>query len=118
MKQLAKAIDDGRVCRLGLGSWAWLSVRRMFCIGFSDLRCHGIAQVIECFGAGTACIVSPVKNIGYMGRDYGIPLALGNAGELTQRLADTIMAIQYGELEHRWSVVIDRADEKVAANAA
>ena len=77
--------------------------------------------MIEAFGAGTACIVSPVKNIGYQGTDYAIPLALGNAGELTQRLADTIMAIQYGELEHPWSVVIDKAGSgaaKVAANAA
>jgi len=67
-------------------------------------------RVVEVFGAGTACIVSPVKNIGYEGTDYAIPLALGNAGELTQRLADTIMSIQYGEVEHPWSVVIDRAE--------
>lgn len=71
--------------------------------------------MIECFGAGTACIVSPVKGIGYMGKDYEIPLALGNAGKLTQRLADTIMDIQYGKVEHPWSVVISGPG---AANAA
>jgi branched-chain amino acid aminotransferase len=64
----------------------------------------------QAFGAGTAAIVSPVERIHYKGQDYKIPLGLkpGNTcGELAQRLADEIMAIQYGQKPHPWSVVID-----------
>eukprot|EP00123_Amoebidium_parasiticum_P013509 comp21998_c0_seq1/m.31824 comp21998_c0_seq1/g.31824 ORF comp21998_c0_seq1/g.31824 comp21998_c0_seq1/m.31824 type:complete len:415 (-) comp21998_c0_seq1:425-1669(-) len=64
-------------------------------------------RVIEMFGAGTACIVAPIKNIGYKGKDLAIPLALGTSGELTKRLNDTILGIQYGEIPSEWSVVVD-----------
>ncbi|KAI8900505.1 aminotransferase [Globomyces pollinis-pini] len=68
-------------------------------------------RVIEMFGAGTAAIVSPIKNIHFQGVDYKIPLDPSQpdsqAGPLTKRLADTIMGIQYGEIPHKWSVVIN-----------
>lgn len=67
-------------------------------------------RVIEMFGAGTAAIVSPVKAIFYNGRDLDVPLdpskPSSQAGPLTKRFADTIMGIQYGEIESEWSVVI------------
>ncbi|KAI8609730.1 aminotransferase [Chytriomyces sp. MP71] len=67
-------------------------------------------RLLEMFGAGTAAIVSPIKNIYYKGRDWAIPLdpknASSQAGVLTKRFADTIMSIQYGEVEHEWSVVV------------
>jgi branched-chain amino acid aminotransferase len=67
--------------------------------------------VIEAFGAGTAAIVSPIKAISYQGKELAIPLDKTNptaqAGKLTSRLQDEIMAIQYGEKPHEWSVVID-----------
>ena len=59
------------------------------------------------FSAGTACIVSPVEQIKYLGQELNIPLALGNAGELTQTLNDRILAIQYGEEESEWSHVVE-----------
>jgi hypothetical protein len=31
----------------------------------------------------------------------------GMAGNLTQHLADSLAAIQYGEVPHEWSTVID-----------
>jgi len=78
MPQLAKALDEGRV--------------------------------IECFGAGTAAVVSPIEQIGYMGKDYAVPLDPSKpghpAGALTQRVWDSIVAIQYGQVEHQWSVKI------------
>ncbi|KAJ3413748.1 branched-chain-amino-acid aminotransferase [Chytridiales sp. JEL 0842] len=68
-------------------------------------------RLIEMFGSGTAAIVSPIKRIGYKGQDYHIPLDPANkeaqAGPLTKRFADTIMGIQYGEIPHKWSVVIN-----------
>jgi len=69
-------------------------------------------RVIECFGAGTAAIVCPIKGIHFEGKDYAIPLDPSNSqatvGPLTQRFADTIMSIQYGEMEHKWSIPVQR----------
>jgi branched-chain amino acid aminotransferase len=68
-------------------------------------------RLIEMFGSGTAAIVSPIKKINYKGEDYKIPLDPkdkdAQAGPLTKRFADTIMGIQYGEIPHKWSVVIN-----------
>lgn len=114
-------------------------------------------RMVEMFGAGTACIVSPIKKIRYLdevsgslifwwGRygerggilmfgqnlylfvftiqtiyftrisyyamqDLDIPLdpkdPTAQAGPWTKRFNNTILDIQYGDLEHEWSVVVD-----------
>ncbi|KAI8646433.1 aminotransferase [Parasitella parasitica] len=68
-------------------------------------------RVVEMFGAGTACVVSPIKEIGYMGEDIKIPLdpkdPNSQAGPYTKRFNDAINAIQYGEVEHPWSIVVN-----------
>ena len=67
-------------------------------------------RVKEMFGAGTACIVSPIKRIGYNGRDIHIPLDPSNpdseAGPLTRKINDAILDIQYGQVEHPFSRII------------
>ncbi|KAF9436239.1 branched-chain-amino-acid aminotransferase [Entomortierella beljakovae] len=69
-------------------------------------------RIIEMFGAGTACIVCPIKKIHYEGLDIQIPLDPSNkesqAGKLTARFNDAIMDIQYGAVEgpKGWSVVV------------
>lgn len=67
-------------------------------------------RLLEMFGAGTACIVSPIKEIHYHGRDFSIPLdpndPSSNAGPATKRFADVLVGIQYGEIPHEWSVVV------------
>jgi branched-chain amino acid aminotransferase len=67
-------------------------------------------RVLEMFGAGTAAIVSPINLIGYMGKDYKVPLDPADpkaaAGPIASRMSDTIIGIQYGEIEHEWSKVI------------
>lgn len=69
-------------------------------------------RMIEAFGAGTAAIVSPVEGFHYDGKDYSIPLnpdkPEDKAGAFTKRVADTLMGIQYGEIEgpEGWSVVV------------
>jgi len=69
-------------------------------------------RVFEAFGAGTAAVVSPVKVINFRGKDYEIPLDRSNPsagiGPVAKRFADTIMQIQYGEINSQWSVVIDK----------
>lgn len=64
-------------------------------------------RIIEMFGAGTACIVSPIKRIGYKGEDIHIPLDPSEpdseAGPLTKKINEAIMDIQYGVVEHPFS---------------
>ncbi|KAF9338947.1 branched-chain-amino-acid aminotransferase [Linnemannia elongata] len=69
-------------------------------------------RIIEMFGAGTACIVCPIKKIHYDGHDIHVPLdpsdKTSQAGKLTKRINDSIMDIQYGDVEgpKGWSVVV------------
>ena len=49
----------------------------------------------EAFGTGTAAIISPVGQMTYKGEDYIV--ADGKMGELSQRLYNEIVAIQYAE---------------------
>jgi branched-chain amino acid aminotransferase len=49
----------------------------------------------EAFGTGTAAVISPVGQITYKDKDYII--ANGKMGELSQKLYNEIIAIQYGE---------------------
>ncbi|KAJ1569931.1 branched-chain-amino-acid aminotransferase [Nowakowskiella sp. JEL0078] len=85
-----------------------VSERRITMPQLSEAAKQG--RVIESFGAGTAAIVSPIKQIHYKGEDITIPLDPSDpsqqAGKLTRRLADVIMGIQYGEIPHKWSVPI------------
>lgn len=48
----------------------------------------------EAFGAGTACVISPVGRFHFAGRD--LIVNGGGIGPLTQRLYDEIIGIQYG----------------------
>ncbi|MFC1891846.1 branched-chain amino acid aminotransferase [Thermodesulfobacteriota bacterium] len=64
-------------------------------------------RLTEAFGTGTAAVVSPVGQMTYRGKDYTI--AGGKMGELSQRLYDEIVGIQYGNKEdpHGWRVKIN-----------
>ncbi|KAK9695961.1 branched-chain-amino-acid transaminase bat2 [Basidiobolus ranarum] len=67
-------------------------------------------RLIEMFGTGTACVVSPIKMIGFEGREIKVPLDPKDpntqAGPLTKRFNDTLLGIQYGDIEHPWSVLV------------
>jgi branched-chain amino acid aminotransferase len=60
----------------------------------------------EAFGTGTAAVISPVGQVTYRGEDHIV--AGGKMGELSQRLYDEILAIQYREKQdpHGWVEVI------------
>jgi branched-chain amino acid aminotransferase len=51
----------------------------------------------EAFGTGTAAVISPVGQITYKGKDHVV--AGGKMGDLSQKLYNEIVAIQYGEKE-------------------
>jgi len=58
----------------------------------------------EVWGTGTAAVISPVGELAYMGER--IVINGGMIGELTHKLYDTIVGIQYGTGPdtHRWTV--------------
>jgi len=61
-------------------------------------------DVRELFGCGTAAIVTPVNALSFNGKRYDVPVP---EKSLTQKLMNTIQDIQYGDVEHEWSVRID-----------
>jgi branched-chain amino acid aminotransferase len=61
----------------------------------------------EVWGTGTAAVISPVGELAYRGER--VVIDAGRIGELTQRLYDAIVAIQYGTAPdpHGWTLAID-----------
>lgn len=62
-------------------------------------------RLMECFGTGTAAVVSPVRNISWRGKMIDCGLEEGSeAGDIARRMKDWIEGIQYGDEEgHPWS---------------
>ncbi|KAJ2718120.1 branched-chain-amino-acid transaminase bat2 [Coemansia sp. Benny D115] len=75
------------------------------------VRASEEGRLREVFGAGTACVVTPVNRIHFKGTDYKIPLDPANpdsqSGPVTDRIYKTLFGIQYGDIPSEWSVVID-----------
>jgi branched-chain amino acid aminotransferase len=61
----------------------------------------------EMWGTGTAAVVSPVGTLGYRGQD--VLINGGQTGELTQKLYDSIVGIQYGRSNdpYGWTSVVE-----------
>mmetsp|Transcript_17398 Transcript_17398/g.59095 ORF Transcript_17398/g.59095 Transcript_17398/m.59095 type:complete len:128 (+) Transcript_17398:1-384(+) len=59
--------------------------------------------LLEAFGAGTAAVVAPVKEIEYLGELLCTASGDTSAGEIAQRVWDTMLDIQYGRTPHPWS---------------
>lgn len=62
-------------------------------------------RLLEAFGAGTAAVIAPVNEISYKGQDIKFPTG-DEIGPVGQRMWNEILDIQYGRVEHPWSVVI------------
>ena len=59
----------------------------------------------EVFGCGTACMVQPIDRLlRASGEAFDAPFDAGDAGTLTARLTRALTDIQYGRVEHEWSV--------------
>ncbi|MDQ2801750.1 MAG: branched-chain amino acid aminotransferase [Pseudomonadota bacterium] len=67
------------------------------------LAAAGDGSLKEMWGTGTAAVISPVGELGYKGERHMING--GKTGELTQRLYDAIVDIQYGTAPdpHGWA---------------
>ena len=60
-------------------------------------------RLIEVFGAGTAAIVSPVRDISWKGQKIECGLKPNEeAGQVALEMKNWIEEIQYGEVEHEW----------------
>nr|CCD14755.1 unnamed protein product [Trypanosoma congolense IL3000] len=63
-------------------------------------------RVLECFGCGTAAIVSPVEALSYEGELLEVPCPEPE-NSLTHRVLKTLTDIQYGDVKHEWSRVVE-----------
>lgn len=63
-------------------------------------------RLLEVFGSGTACVVTPVKRIFYNDVALEIP-TMEQEDPIFRKMSKTITGIQYGEIEHPWARPID-----------
>ena len=70
-------------------------------------------NLIEAFGCGTAAVVSPIGKLEYDNRV--IEIGEGKAGELTQRLYDTLTGIQTGRLPDPFGWVVKVAVKRLSS---
>ncbi|XP_053600486.1 branched-chain-amino-acid aminotransferase, cytosolic [Plodia interpunctella] len=68
-----------------------------------DLNNKG--RLLEMFGAGTAAVISPISRIGFLDNHIHIP-TMKQPQPVFQRIKDTLLAIQYGHIEHPYARVI------------
>ncbi|AHJ62558.1 Branched-chain amino acid aminotransferase [Granulibacter bethesdensis] len=72
-------------------------------------------DLAEMWGTGTAAVISPIGELGYRGQK--IIINRGKIGDLTQRLYDTIIGIQYGTVAdaHGWTRIVVKEPASAAA---
>lgn len=68
-------------------------------------------RLLEAFGAGTAAVVSPIKALSFEGEELKVPLdpkdPSAGAGPMAKRFWNELTSIQYGKVDHPWSVIIN-----------
>ena len=71
------------------------------------LQAQKDGKLEECFGSGTAAVISPVGKLRY--KDEVMTIGGGKIGPISQKLYDTVTGIQLGELEDPfgWRVVVE-----------
>ncbi len=89
-----------------LQSWGQkVSERRISIQEIADA--YDAGKLTECFGTGTAAVISPVGELKW--QDKVMPIGGGQIGAISQKLYDTLTGIQWGRLDGPagWSVDID-----------
>lgn len=61
---------------------------------------------MEMFGAGTACIVSPIASILYKDQLLQLPTMLHEDKQFA-KFQNTLYRIQYGYDQHPWAIIVD-----------
>jgi len=89
-----------------LAPQGWKISERKYTIKEMD-KAADEGRLLDVFGSGTAAVVSPVRNISWNGKMIDCGLEKGKeAGPIAQQIWDWMAEIQYGEVEHKWSVKI------------
>lgn len=63
-------------------------------------------RLLEIFGSGTACIVCPVQQLSYLGRDLFVPTP-SETDSVAHRMLQRLTDIHYGRRLHDWAQPID-----------
>ncbi|EPY31376.1 branched-chain amino acid aminotransferase [Angomonas deanei] len=63
-------------------------------------------RMVECFGCGTAAIVTPVKLLAYKGKEYDVPAPEDAEHSIARRCLKTILDIQHGATPKEWSTLL------------
>ena len=71
------------------------------------LQAQKEGKLEECFGTGTAAVISPVGKLRY--KDEVMTIGGGKIGPVSQKLYDTVTGIQLGKLEDKfgWRVTVE-----------
>ena len=71
------------------------------------LEAQKSGKLEECFGSGTAAVISPVGKLRY--KDEVMTIGNGEIGEISQKIYDTVTGIQLGKLEDKfgWRVEVE-----------
>ena len=71
------------------------------------LQARKDGKLEECFGTGTAAVISPVGKLRY--KDDVMVIGGGKIGPVSQKIYDTVTGIQLGKLEDKfgWRVVVE-----------
>ncbi|HDR17109.1 MAG TPA: branched chain amino acid aminotransferase, partial [Desulfobacteraceae bacterium] len=75
--------------------WGYKLSERMLSI-YDVIEAAGNGALNEAFGTGTAAVISPVGRINFKNRDYVV--GGGTMGELSKRLYDELIGLQYGDI--------------------
>ncbi|KIM54227.1 hypothetical protein SCLCIDRAFT_389553 [Scleroderma citrinum Foug A] len=65
-------------------------------------------RLVELFGAGTACVITPVERIGYLGSDVVLPTSEDGMGPLSRPLWTQLTGIQTGAIESEWNFLVTK----------
>nr|CAD7392620.1 unnamed protein product [Timema cristinae] len=67
-------------------------------------------RLLELFGTGTACVISPISSITYKDLVIQVP-SIEQEDALHAKLLKTLTDIQYGRIQHPWATAIDDYDK-------
>jgi len=64
-------------------------------------------RIVEAFLSGTAYFITPVSAINFRDQEIDIPMGDGTSGYYAAHLKKWLKDIMYGNVDHKWGVVID-----------
>ena len=114
---------DGKIVTPALSGSILPGITRMSCIevlrqmGYTvEERLLSVEELVdalktgkleECFGTGTAAVISPVGKLRY--KDDVMEIGGGQIGPVSQKIYDTVTGIQLGKLDDPfgWRVVVE-----------